>query len=175
MDSLGWPGGFTFPATGDRLAIVEANVAPVSKLDVLLTMDHALDVQLAADGSATEQLVTTYTNHYGPTLPPALERVRSTFFGGHLGSYNRRYLVPDAEIIGVTSDDPTEPVTDPDSVEPESGSLAIGNYQFVEPGTVHLTTRWFAPDVVVPATTGSGAAAPTGSRTASRPGATTTP
>ena len=76
---------------------MEANVAPVSKLDVLLTLDHSLDVQLAADGSATEKLVTTYTNHYGPTLPPELERVRSTFADGILGSYSRRYLVPDAD------------------------------------------------------------------------------
>lgn len=38
-------------------------------LDVLLRLDHSLDVQLAADGSATERLVTTYTNHHGPTLP----------------------------------------------------------------------------------------------------------
>ena len=97
VDALHWPGPFTFSPTGDRLAIMEANVAPVSKLDVLLTLDHSLDVQLAADGSATERLVTTYTNHFGPKLAPELERVRSTFFDGILGSYSRRYLVPDAD------------------------------------------------------------------------------
>jgi hypothetical protein len=158
VDSLGWPGGFTFPPTGDRLAIEEANVAPVSKLDVLLRLDHSLDVQLAADGSATETLVTTYTNRYGPSLPPELERVRSTFAGGILGSYSRRYLVPGAEVTGVSSDDPSEPVTDPDSEELESGCLAVGNYQFVEPGTVHLTTTYIAPDVVDPVPPGSGGA-----------------
>jgi hypothetical protein len=156
LDSLGWPGAFTFPPTGDRLAIEEANVAPVSKLDVLLSLDHTLDVQLAADGSATEKLVTTYTNHYGPTLSPELERVRSAFFDGILGSYNRRYLVPDAEVTSVTSDDPTAPVTDPDSVDLESGCLAVGNYQYVQPGTVHLTTEYIAPNVVVPVIAGSG-------------------
>lgn len=156
VDAFGWPGAFTFPPTGDRLAIMEANVAPVSKLDVLLSLGHALDVQLAADGSATEKLVTTYTNHYGPTLPPQLERVRSTFFDGILGSYSRRYLVPDAEVTSVTSDDPTAPVTDPDAEELESGCLAVGNYQFVQPGTVHLTTEYLAPNVVAPAAAGAG-------------------
>jgi hypothetical protein len=154
VDAFGWPGGFTFPATGDRLAIMEANVAPVSKLNVLLSLDHALDVQLAAEGSATEQLVTTYTNDYGPTLAPELERVRSTFFDGILGSYNRRYLVPDAAVTSVASDDPTAPITDPDVVELESGSLAVGNYQFVRPGTVRLTTAYVAPTVVEPAVAG---------------------
>jgi hypothetical protein len=158
LDSLGWPGGFTFPSTGDRLAIVEANVAPVSKLDVLLTLDHSLDVQLGADGSATEKLVTTYTNHYGPSLPPALERVRSTFADGILGSYSRRYLVPDADVTNVSSDDPIAPVTDPDAEGLESGCLAVGNYQFVRPGTVHLTTEYVAPNVVEPAAVGSGQA-----------------
>ena len=158
IDSLGWPGAFAFPSTGDRLAIMEANVAPVSKLDVLLSLDHVLDVRLAPDGSATERLVTTYTNHYGPILPPELERVRSTFFGGILGSYSRRYLVPDAEVTNVTSDDPTAPITDPDSVELESGCLAVGNYQLVQPGTVQLTTEYVAPNVVEPAVAGSGQA-----------------
>jgi hypothetical protein len=76
--------------------------------------------------------------------------------GGNLGSYNRRYLDPDAEVLGVTGDDPESPITDPDSVELESGSLAVGNYQFVRPGTVHLTTAWSVPAVVEPAATGQG-------------------
>jgi hypothetical protein len=155
VDAFGWPGAFTFPPTGDRLAIVEANVAPVSKLDVLLTLDHSLDVQLAPDRSATEKLISTYTNHFGPRLSPELERVRSTFFAGILGSYSRRYLVPGAEVIKVASDDFSAPVTDPDSEEAESGCLAVGNYQSVRPGSVHLTTEFIAPDVVEPAS-GSG-------------------
>jgi hypothetical protein len=155
VDAIGWPGAFTFPPTGDRLAIMEANVAPVSKLDVLLDLDHSLDVRLNPDGSATETLVTTYTNRYGPDLPPELERVRSTFLGGILGSYSRRYLVPAAEVTSVRSDDPTAPATDPDAEEAESGSLAVGNYQFVRPGTVHLTTEYIAPNVVEPAADGA--------------------
>ena len=154
IDSFGWPGAFTFPATGDRLAIIEANVAPVSKLDVLLSLDHTLDVQLAGDGSAAERLVTTYINHFGPTLVPELDRVRSAFFSGNLGSYNRRYLVPGADVTSVSSDDPQDPVTDPDFEDAEGNSLAVGNYQFIRPGTVHLTTEYTAPRVVEPAAGG---------------------
>lgn len=145
---LGWYVPFTFPAAGDRLAIMEANVAPVSKLDVLLKLDHELDVVLQPDGSANESLVTTFTNGFGPKLPPALERVRSTFFDGILGSYQRRYLAPQAEVLSVSSDDPTEPITDPDAVGLEDGSMVVGNYQFVRPGVVHLTTTYTAPGVV---------------------------
>ena len=70
----------------------------------------------------------------------------------------------------MTSDDPTAPVTDPDSVDLESGCLAVGNYQFIQPCTVHLTTDYVAPNVVEPAV-GSGQGAPT----ASRRGAIATP
>jgi hypothetical protein len=157
IDTVGWSGSFTFPSTGDRLAIVEANVAPVSKLDVLLGLDHSLDVQIQADGSAKEHLVTTYTNKYGPVLPPELERVRSTFGpAGILGSYSRRYLAPDADVTSVSSDDPKSPITDPDSLELESGCLAVGSYQFVRPGTVHLTTDYTVPNIVQESVPGSG-------------------
>jgi hypothetical protein len=146
--SQGWYTPFTFDDQGDRLAIMEANVAPVSKLDVLLDLDHELTVTLRPDGSAEDILVTTYTNGFGPTLSPELERVRSTFRYGNLGSYQRRYLDPDAEVLSVTSDDSDVPVTSADSLELESGSLAVGNYQFVRPGTVHLKTVYTTPDVV---------------------------
>jgi hypothetical protein len=89
-------------------------------------------------------------------MAPALERVRSTFFGGFLGSYSRRYLVPDAILTGVSSDDPDEPITDPDAVELESGSLAVGNYQIVDPGSVRLTTEYVAPGVAEPGASGHG-------------------
>jgi hypothetical protein len=144
----GWYTPFTFDDAGDRLAIMEANVAPVSKLHALVDLDHELTVQLLPDGSANERLITTYINRFGPTLPPELERVRSTFRFGNLGSYQRRYVDPDADVLSVTSDAPDVPITGPDSLEPESGSLAVGNYQFVRPGTVHLITTYLTPDVV---------------------------
>lgn len=156
IDTFGWSGRFSFPPKADRLAIMEANVAPVSKLNVLLTLDHALDVQIEIDGSATEKLVTRYTNNFGPRLSPELERVRSAFFAGMLGSYNRRYLDPRAEVTRVVGDAPDAPITDPDALELESGCLTVGNYQFVRPGIAHLITEYTVPDIVDRATPGSG-------------------
>lgn len=160
VSGLGWYAPFTFPDGGDRLSIMEANVAPVSKLNVLLHLHHGLDVSLQPDGSAEERLVTTFTNRFGPRLPPVFERVRAAFAFGNLGSYQRRYLDPGAEVIAVSSDDPAVPITDPDSLEMEAGSLAVGNYQFVRPGVVHLETIYTVPGVVEsatgdPATTGT--------------------
>jgi hypothetical protein len=145
----GWYAPFTFDDKADRLAIMEANVAPVSKLDVLLDLDHELFVDLQPDGSAQERLITTYTNRYGPALAPELERVRSSFSFGNLGSYQRRYLDPAADVLSVTSDDRDVPITGPDSLDVESGSLAVGNYQFVRPGRVRLVTTYTTPDIVV--------------------------
>jgi hypothetical protein len=148
VTGLGWYTPFTFPSGGDRLSIMEANTAPVSKLDALLELHHQLDVALQSDGGAQEQLVTTFTNLFGPKLSPALERVRLSFGTGNLGSYQRRYLRPDAAITSVNSDDPNVPITDPESLDVESGSLAVGNYQLVTPGAVHLTTAYTIPSVV---------------------------
>lgn len=148
LTGRGWYTPFPFPDGSDRLSIMEANVAPVSKLSVLLDLHHELNVALQPDGSAEERLVTTFTNRFGPLLPPVLERVRSAFAFGNLGSYQRRYLDPGAEVIAVRSDDPTVPITDPDSLELEAGSLAVGNYQFVRPGVVHLETIYTTPGIV---------------------------
>jgi hypothetical protein len=147
VDRLGWYDPFRFPVADDRLAVVEANVAPVSKLDILLKLDHALDVALQPDGSALERLVTTYTNGFGPNLPRALESVRPSFFYGVLGSYQRRYLVPDARLLGVSSDG-RQPLTDPERLDTELGCLVVANYLQIRPGVTHLETRYVAPHVV---------------------------
>ena len=150
LTGMGWYTPFAFPEDGDRLAIMEANVNPVSKMNVLVDMEHELDVTLLPDGTAEERLVTRWTNRYGPELSPELERVRSTFLGGFLGSFHRRYLDPEAEIDAVSSDHPEVPITDPGYVEDEPGGLSVGNYQLIEPGTTTLTTVYFVPDVVIP-------------------------
>lgn len=148
MTDLGWYTPFTFPPDGDRLAVMEANVAPVSKLHVLVDLDHVLEVDLGADGNANERLVTTYTNRFGPDLPPELRAVDLAFRFGNLGTYQRRYLHPDARDIAVRSDG-VPPLTAPERLEPELGSLAVGNYHMVRPGTTHLETTYLVPQVVV--------------------------
>jgi hypothetical protein len=146
---LGWYTPFTFPEEGDRLSIMAANVAPVSKLDALLEMEHALDVRLLPDGSADELLVTTLMNGFRDDLPPELERVRLAFRHGILGSFQRRYLDPAAEVLEVSGGTSGHPVTDPESLELESGSLAVGNYLYVPPGDGRLETTYHVPAVVI--------------------------
>jgi hypothetical protein len=155
LDALGWPGFVDFDDRMDRLAIMETNVAPISKLDVLLTMSHELDVQLHSDGSASERLTTTYTNHFKPKLDPRLERVRQAFFDGNLGHYSRRYISPKALLTAVSSDDPSGPITDAESLEHEPTGLAVGNYLFLRPGRVGLTTHYVVPGVVAPGSDGA--------------------
>lgn len=147
IDGLGWYTPFRFPGTDDRLAVAEANVGPVSKLDALLKLDHVLDVTLQPDGSALERLETTYTNGFGPALPPTLESVRASFRYGILGSYLRRYLVPNARLLGVSSDG-HPPLTAPELLGTELGCLVVANYLQIPPGITHLETRYVAPHVV---------------------------
>jgi hypothetical protein len=147
VTQAGWYTPFTFAPQTDRLAVIEANVAPVSKLHVLLKLEHSLDVTLKPNGGADERLVTTYNNTYGPTLPPLLERVRSTFMTGNLGTYVRRYIRPDARVVSV-SNDGSPRFTAAERIEQELGSLAVGNYLYVRPGVSHVETRYTVPGVV---------------------------
>ena len=139
---------FTFEAGSDRLAIMGANVAPVSKLHALLEIDHKLEVVINSDGSANERLVTTYFNRFGPNLPPEFAGVARSFFTGNLGTYERRYLPPDAEVLSVRSVGLDQHVTDPEAVELDSGTLAVGNYLFIKPGIVQLETIYRTPQVI---------------------------
>jgi uncharacterized protein DUF4012 len=150
VNQLNWYTPFAFPAQDDHLAIVEANVSPVSKLHVLLKLQHSLDVTLRPDGGADERLVMTYTNTFGPKLPPLLERVRSTFRFGILGTYQRRYLRGDAEVTDVHSDGEF-PLGAPGRIEGELGSLSVANYLSVPPGVLHLETKYSVRGVVVSA------------------------
>ena len=81
MIQMGAYSPFTFSGGGDRLAIMGANVAPVSKLDALLDINHELAVALHPDGSADERLTSTYINRFGPDLPPDLARCRPQLLG----------------------------------------------------------------------------------------------
>jgi hypothetical protein len=141
---------FTFDDSADRLAIMGANVAPVSKLDALLDINHELEVVLHADRSADQHLSTTYVNRFGPNLPPELASVARSFFSGNLGTFERRYLPPQAEVLSVGSTGSDTPLTDPETLELESGSLAVGNYLFVKPGQIRLETIYRTPRIVQP-------------------------
>jgi hypothetical protein len=143
-----WYKPFSFSETGDRLAIMEANVAPVSKLNALLDLKHELVVELQANGSAKQRLVTTFTNRFGPAMAAELERVRSTFGAGSLGSYHRRYLHPDADMVSVMTEDSASPANVAGRVEREARAMVVGNYQLIEPGTVRLETLYMTPHVV---------------------------
>lgn len=146
--ALGWSRPFSFPDRADRLAVMDANVAPVSKLNVLTTVSHRLDVTLGEDGSATETLRTTYNNRFGPELDPALQRVMSAFASGNLGSYQRRYLSPNAILLDVRSDT-QPPLSAPERVASEQGCLVVASYVLVRPGQTTLETRYRVPDVVL--------------------------
>ena len=150
MIELGAYTPFTFEDGADRLAIMGANVAPVSKLHALLDIHHELVVVLHADGSADQRLTTTYINRFGPDLPSDLAGVAPSFFSGNLGTYERRYLPPEAEVLSVRSVGSGSVLTDPESLELESGCLAVGNYLFVQPGTVQLETTYHTLEIVQP-------------------------
>jgi hypothetical protein len=144
---LGWSAPFTFPEHSDRLAIMEANLAPVSKIDELLTLKHRLEVTVHQDGSATEDLQTTYLNGFGPNLGSRLEPLREAFGSGLIASFQRRYLAPDA-IVDAVSSDGTEPEIDSaELIDQESGCTVVGNYLLVGPGQATLETEYRVPDV----------------------------
>lgn len=147
VTELGWYTPFRFPPDGDRLAVIDGHVAPLGKLYAITDVAHSLEVTLRPDGTAADRLVTTYTNRHAGDLPPELERLRPAFGNGVMGTYQRRFLVPDATVLSISGDgDP--PVNAAERIEEEAGSLTVGNYLLVRPGQTTLETTYLAPGVV---------------------------
>lgn len=140
---------------GDYLAVVEANMAPTSKYNLVVRRSSSLDVDLAPDGSGTSSLRMDWQNdsdHEGE--PYASIRSYSTSPDGYYGAYVRA-LVPDAaELVTATGRD-TDRVQGVESVESEAGRTAFGTYLLMPPGQSTLTYLWTRPGVAEQAADGT--------------------
>jgi Protein of unknown function (DUF4012) len=149
VTQYGWDGAVRHDA-GDYLYVVDANVAPSSKLSAVTTRSEVLAVQLHPDGTASETLQVGWNNHFGGDggILKGVQPLRQP----NLGDYVRLLLPQGSTVTGPTGDrsGPIVSLGDvPDTVTTiESGRLAWGHYHLVPPGTTTLTYRWTTPMVV---------------------------
>jgi hypothetical protein len=133
---------------GDYLSVVEANVAPTSKYNLVVKRHDSLDVAIAADGSAEETLRLDWTNDAAKAGEPyASIRDYSTAKDGRYGAYVRVLTPIDSELVDA-SGQTDQPIAGVESIAPEAGRNSFANYLLMAPGASSLTYRWLEPEAV---------------------------
>ena len=129
---------------GDYLYPVDANVAPVSKLNIVTTRSLDLSVQIDAVGNARDTLAVSWQNRIESAdgVPyralPEVGQLRI------LGMYFRA-LVADRSRVEAVSGGSYARLSYPAVVESEAGREAIGTYLKVPPGRTGLSYTWTSP------------------------------
>jgi hypothetical protein len=139
-------GGSTRQDAGDYLAVVEANVSPTSKYNLVVTRRDSLTVTIDLKGQTTSDLNLTWQND--STLPgEPYESIRSysTSGAGQYGAFVRVLTTASTSFVeadGVA----TLGIDDVELVTSEAGRNVFGNYLLMDPGQSSLHYRWTAPD-----------------------------
>ena len=132
---------------GDFLYIVDANVGPVSKLNLVTERRSDLEVRLDEFGNAHHALTVTWLNRIGE---PGLLRDMLLAYQRRetMGSYIR-VLVPElSRLESVEGQSDRSRSRGADSVGVEGGRAVFGAYHIVPPGTATMRLEWVAPYVV---------------------------
>ncbi len=132
---------------GDFLYIVDANVGPVSKLNLVTERRSELEVRLDEFGNAHHALTVTWLNRIGE---PGLLRDMLLAYQRRetMGSYIR-VLAPElSRLESVEGESDRSRSRGADSVGVEGGRAVFGAYHIVPPGTATMRMTWVAPYVV---------------------------
>jgi hypothetical protein len=136
--------------------VVDANQAPASKYNLVVTREVDLDVRLDAQGNATNTLTLTYQNHAGNEGEPyASLRAWSTNPDGVLATYLRLLTPRNSEIEAVAGGG-LVPVTAPEAIDTEANRNVFANYLLLPPGDTTVRYEWVSPAVVTPTALGAG-------------------
>jgi hypothetical protein len=140
-------GGAVRQDAGDYLQVVESNVAPTSKYNLVVHRTTDLSVTLDPAGSATEVLTLRWQNDSAKEGEPyASIRDWSTSSVGVYGAY-LRVLVPVASELLEVNGNSGVPIGNEEDVVAESGRTAFTNYLLMPPGAADLAYTWTAPAV----------------------------
>jgi hypothetical protein len=130
------PGDFFYP--------VDANVAPVSKLNVMTTRSLDLSVQIDAVGNARDTLAVSWQNRIESADGAPYRALPEVGQLRILGMYFRA-LVPDRSRVEAVSGGSYARLSFPAVVESEAGREAIGTYLKIPPGRTGLSYTWTSP------------------------------
>lgn len=134
---------------GDYLYVVEANVAPTSKYNLVVSRSSQLDVDIDPDGTVNNELRLTWQNDGGrPGEPYESIRTYSTNIVGFYGAYVR-VLAPEGSDLLEAEGTGYFPFSEVELVAPEAGHTSFANYLLMPPGESELRYAWRAPEVML--------------------------
>jgi hypothetical protein len=135
-------GGAIRDGDGDYLYVVEANVSPPSKYNLVVDRTDELTVSLGADGAANSTLALHWRNNaLTPGEPYASLRSYSASQAGLYGTYVRVFAPAGAQLTSVVGAG-LDPIDDAEEIATEAGRAVFGNYLLIAPGTADLAYSW---------------------------------
>ncbi len=150
----GWDGALRQDA-GDFLMAVDSNVAPIGKLNSVVTRRLAFTAQIDAVGNAHDSLEVTWDNPMATGSGPLYDVLRATQNGVQiLGNFTRIVVPERSRLTSVSGGSTVTPVDSLESQGTEAGRDWFGNYLMIPPGETTLDWQWIAPYVSVPPTNG---------------------
>ena len=138
-------GGSVSQAPGDYVYVVEANVQPPSKYNLVVQRSDAIHVSLDASGEAADSLAMTWENDAAES-GTAYESVRqfSSDANGLYGAYVR-LLTPQTSALAAVAGQAADPIDAPDETSIETNRNVYGNFLLIAPGTANLGYQWSVP------------------------------
>ena len=149
----GWAGQVS-QDPGDYLYVVESNVAPPSKYNLVVDRADSLVVKLDEEGAALNSLRLDWQNDAGKEGDRYQSlREFSDNEDGWYGAYIRVLVPTGGELVNARGES-FLPIRDVDRVTEEAGRQSYGNYVLMEPGKSTLSYLWSVPEVAVPTDAG---------------------
>jgi hypothetical protein len=147
-ETAGWSGAVR-QDEGDYLAVVEANVAPTSKYNLVVERSTSLVVKLSEDGTALDSVRLDWTNEADRRGEPyaslrAYSNSEEGLYGAHV-----RALVPAGSELVAASGRAADEISGVGSVGEEAGRTSFANYLLIAPGEATLTYAWVVPGAAV--------------------------
>jgi hypothetical protein len=130
---------------GDYLYVVESNVAPTSKYNLVVDRSDSLVVKLGEDGAALDSLRLDWQNHAGDD-GELYQQLRS-FSQNEQGWYGAyvRVLVPTGSELVTASGRDIDQVSGVERVTQEAGRTSFANDLLMVPGTSTMSYLWTVP------------------------------
>ena len=148
VEDSGWDGRVR-QDPGDYLYVVESNVAPTSKYNLVVDRADSLSVTLDETGTATNQLRLDWQNRAGePGEPYASLRGFSISEEGWYGAYLRALTPEGSELLSVKGA-ASDRIRGAERVGTEAGRAVFGNDLLMPPGPSKLTYRYRVPGAAV--------------------------
>ncbi len=148
VEDAGWDGRVR-QDPGDYLYVVESNVAPTSKYNLVVDRADSLSVRLDETGTATNQLRLDWQNRAGePGEPYESLRRYSISEEGWYGAYLRA-LTPEGSELLSAKGEAADRIRGAERVGTEAGRAVFGNDLLMPPGPSRLTYRYRVPGAAV--------------------------